>query len=195
MKYLETGGAFCVAACFGFCSTKHLRAFSLSLHNECIKKAKPEMILPPVPADTHGPCSRGAAALNKATTAPVQWGWSSAGGSSHQGASLPRSLLREILVHHPENFLEQRLQSSSFPSSFLAKFLHGAFLPALPTWARFSQHTDTSLHLLQAGPPPPFWGRLDSILTSPSLPRSFEAAKFILWCAEAPLPAPYHCQG
>lgn len=66
MKYLETGGAFCVAACFGFRSAKHLRAFSFSLHNECITKAKPEMILPPVPADMHGPSGCGTAALNKA---------------------------------------------------------------------------------------------------------------------------------
>lgn len=66
MKYLETGGAFRVAARFGFRSTKHLRAFSLSLQTQRIKKAKPKIISPYVPADTRCPGGCETAALNKA---------------------------------------------------------------------------------------------------------------------------------
>lgn len=99
MKYLETGGAFCVAARFGFHSTKHLHAFSLSLQNECIKKAKPKIILPYVPADTHCPSSCETAALNKAHDSSSAVGLDLSLGWSKQGASFPRSLLGGILVH------------------------------------------------------------------------------------------------
>lgn len=112
MKYLETEGAFCVATCFGSCSTKHLRAFSLSLHNHCTKRAKPEMILC-LSLLTPRPCGCGTVLWAEPTSAlGLQLSW----GRFQQGATLPRSLLRKILVHHPENFLEQRPQSLSFPS-------------------------------------------------------------------------------
>lgn len=99
MKYLETGGAFCVAACFGFRSAKHLHAFSLSLQSECIKKAKPKIILPYVPADTHCPSGCEMAALNKAHNSSSTAGLDLSLGWSKQGASLPQSLLGGILVH------------------------------------------------------------------------------------------------
>ena len=99
MKYLETGGAFCVAARFGFRSTKHLHAFSLSLQNKCIKKAKPKIILPYVPADTHCPGGCETAALNKAHDSSSAVGLDLSLGWSKQGASLPRSLLGAILLH------------------------------------------------------------------------------------------------
>lgn len=170
MKYLETGGAFCVAACLGFCSTKHLRAFSLSLHNECIKKAKPEMILPRVPADAHGPSGRGTAALNKAH------GSSSAGGLELSwGLIPPRSQFAQVTPEGNTCPSSWKLPGAEatvivIPTHQFQPSYSGAFLPALPTWARFSQHIDTCLHLLQAGPPPHFEAqcpRLDPVLTSP----------------------------
>lgn len=168
MKYLKTGGAFCIAACFGFCSTKHLRAFSPSLHSKRIKKAKPEMILPPVPADTHGPRGCGTAALNKAhhssrtagadpSKEPVCPG-QSWGKTCPSSWKLPGAEAAVIIIP-----IQQFQPSYS-----------GAFLPALPTSARFSQHTDTSLHLLQKGPPPLFSGTVPQTRPSPhisSLPR------------------------
>lgn len=93
----------------------------------------------------HGPCGCGTVLWAEPTRAlGLQLSWGLIPPRSH----FAQALLRKILAHHPENFLEQRPQSSSFPSIRSSQAIL-AFLPALPTWASFSQHIDTSLHLLK----------------------------------------------
>jgi len=99
MKYLETGGAFCVAAHFGIRSAKHFLAFSLSLQSKCIKKAKPKIMSPCVPADTRCPGGCETAARNEAPDSPSAAGLDLSLGLSKQGAGFPGSLPEGILVH------------------------------------------------------------------------------------------------
>lgn len=104
------GGAFCIAARFGFRSTKHLRAFSLSLQNERIKKAKPEIILPCVAADTLCPSSWETAALGKAQDGASVGGLSSAGPGPGEDPVCPGHSCGEYMSICPEKLLEQRPQ-------------------------------------------------------------------------------------